>query len=174
MCVCVFNLCESIQTGWSRTRTHRQIARTSTTMANNLDSCIVVTFECGTIEIHNDNVRACSMGAIFVNVSTVRAKEKRMVTGMDKALDKARRRMRAKFGLKWPIHLQCPSFIVCIFWMNIELHVCGHAALDPSKNPRTSTIVCHIKWSIFSFDTATIHTHLTVYLYSLLQCTKLN
>lgn len=51
------------------THTHTRTSTAATTIANNLDSCIVVTFKCGTIVYTIIITCVCSMGAIFVNVT---------------------------------------------------------------------------------------------------------
>lgn len=51
------------------------------------------------------------MGAIFVDL-TQSERKRETVRRKKKAIEIRRQRKRAKLGLKWPIHLQCPSFIV--------------------------------------------------------------
>lgn len=69
-------------------------------------------------------MRACRMAAIFVNMSKRDGEmKKRNEMAESRRRDSERGR---ESDLKWPIHLQCPCFIVVNVFNEFEHNVCVH------------------------------------------------
>lgn len=124
LCVCVFSIHAK---AFKQVEAAHTSTSAATTIANNLDSCIVVAFECDTTIVYY--MLYCVVWVQFL-----------WMWQRNREIEREQ-----NLVLKWPIHLQCPCFIVSeSFQWILELNVCVSylfICTRPNKNLRTSSIV---------------------------------